>query len=173
MRLLFAILSLVSLFSYGVSYPVALKSCDKGQIFVLYQNETIEISLFNLRLNEKGKEKICSLIQKEKDLKIEIDSSSALTQPLPVYLFVKNDLIQEKLVSLNMANIAIANPEYKYTRKMEEAKNSIKTIAESKETVIIKGSRHRIGWIFLVSLITLWFLLFYLIFRDKLRLHLS
>ncbi|MEG0959022.1 MAG: hypothetical protein RSH23_05615, partial [Erysipelotrichaceae bacterium] len=73
MRLLFAILSLVSLFSYGVSYPVELKSCDKGQIFVLFQDETIEISLFNLSLNEKGKEKVCNLIQKEKDLKIEID----------------------------------------------------------------------------------------------------
>lgn len=173
MRFLLVIAAALFPFLHDTSYPAELKSCDEERIFLTSKDESFEVSLFNIRLNDKGKQRICPILKKAKTLTFEIDASSAHEDVLPVYLFADGVLVQEKLISEQGANIAIRNPEYKYEKQMEDAKSAKKTLAYGAEKA--KETQHKpsYGYRFLLILLIAWISLFYLIFRNKLRLHLS
>ncbi|MEF9961261.1 MAG: hypothetical protein RR755_01315 [Erysipelotrichaceae bacterium] len=169
MRLLLAIVTMFSLFSYDTQYPVTITSCEAGRIFATYQKETFEISLFNLQFNQAGKDAVCELIMDRPDMKIEIDASCAKQEPLPVYLFSKGVMIQETLLEQNKAEIAIANPEYKYAKRMKDAQASQKVMAKASGINEQETSKKNNSIQFLASLICLWISVGYFLLRNKLR----
>ncbi|MEG0981707.1 MAG: hypothetical protein RSE52_08105 [Erysipelotrichaceae bacterium] len=169
MRLLLAIVTMFSLFSYDTQYPVTITSCEEGRIFATYQKETFEISLFNLQFNQGGKDSICGLLKDRPEMKIEIDASCAKQEPLPVYLFSKGVMIQETLLEQNKAEIAIANPEYKYAKRMKDAQASQKVMAKASGINEQETSKKNNSIQFLASLICLWISVGYFLLRNKLR----
>lgn len=163
----------LSFFTQGTTYPVELKSCDQDRIFISYEDESFEIKLFNIILQEEGKETICAQLNEAKDIKIEIDKSSSLEEPINAYVFLDEELLQEKLIMSKGAKIAIHNPEYKYAARLKNAEDALNTMSDPILEKPIQKVKPSSGYRYLIALIIIWISLFYLIFRKKLRLHSS
>ena len=86
-------------FQHGISYDVHYVHCDIDEIAVRYEEEVVDVELFNIEIKEKaGWKKTCHRLQEAKKLRIEVDPSSKLDDPLPVYLFYDDELLQESLL---------------------------------------------------------------------------
>ena len=108
---------LVALFPYlhEQRYPVQFQSCEKDHIVVADNKTPFEITLFNLRIrDDEGWESVCRILENADKLEIEVDASAQVSEPLPVYLFADDKLIQQSLIEQHRAYTLIHNPEYRY-----------------------------------------------------------
>lgn len=109
-------------FLHTTSYPVHYVSCKVDQMVVKYEDEDVQIHLFNTTINDqKGWADACSMMKHAKKLRIEIDPSSQVRTIIPVYLFADNALVQEELMKRKEAYPIIHNPKYTYEKRFEAA----------------------------------------------------
>lgn len=112
---------LVALFPYlhEQRYPVQYQSCEKDHIVVADNKTPFEITLFNLRIrDDEGWESVCRILENADKLEIEVDASAQVSEPLPVYLFADDKLIQQSLIEQHRAYTLIHNPEYRYEKEL-------------------------------------------------------
>lgn len=155
-------------FLHNTVYTAKLTSCDANQIIINAQGEDMLVSLFNLNIiNEKGWNRTCTMLEAANEITFEIDASSKIDEPVPVYLFADGVLIQEELIRNAEGYSVIHNPEYKYEKQLEKVSNISSTIANPDETVDQKHKRSY-GFVYLSVFLLLWGLLFYhLIYKYK------
>lgn len=155
-------------FLHSQLYEVNFYSCEKDRIILTYQDQPFEVRLFNLKMkNDNGWEKACRMIQHAEQLQIEIDASSKIQEPLEVYLFVKDELLQEILIRENLAYTMIHNPEYKYEQKLMDLQNA-KQVMGANATNTLQIDTKSQGWIFLSLTLFLWLtLVVYAIFHRR------
>ena len=143
-------------FLHKTVYPVEYVSCKTGEIIVKHEDETLEISLFNTKItSEKGWNQACSLISEAKQLRIEMDPSSKIEEPMPVYLFADGQLVQEEIIKKEAAYPMIHNPEYTYEKRLEAALDTTKTMAGTK-TVKSTHKPAFVAPLYLAGVLFLW-----------------
>ena len=165
----FLILFVLFPFLHGTSYQAELVSCQQDSIRLKTQGQEITVSLFNVKINEtSGWNKTCSLLEDASSIRFEIDPGSAVEEPVPVYLFADEDLIQEVLVKNKLGFIQIRNPEYTYEKRLEQAEGTTQVVAEVKETKEQRTYALQAP-LFLLGLIVSWCILLYIFIRKKRR----
>lgn len=144
-------------FLHNTKYAVTLVSCKPDEIVLQHEQNRIKVSLFNVHMKqeEEGWIQACSLLEEASDITFEIDASSKIEEPIPVWLFADDILIQEELVKQDYAFPVIHNPEYTYEKRLEEAVSTTQAIAQEAE------SDERRKWpmqgpIFLFMLLLIW-----------------
>lgn len=158
MKLMILLLALFP-FLHEQKYSVTLHSCEANKIIVKEGDTPFEITLFNLKItDEAGWEQTCSLLENAEKLEIEVDSSTMISEPLPVYLFVDQELIHEALIREDHAYTQIHNPEYRYETKLLELENTKSTMAVSTNQEG-KQKRKSTGWLFLLFLMISWIIM--------------
>lgn len=156
-------------FLHATSYHGELVSCKNEEIILKLQGEEIPVALFNVKIkDEAGWNKTCDLLTSANKITVEIDPSSAITTPLPVYLFADDTLIQEELIKQQEAYIQIRNPEYTYEKQMEDVEKTDMVMASEHETVD-KKTHAKNAPIFLFILSCVWciFLFIYLLKKKQ------
>lgn len=160
-------------FLHATSYHAELVSCDNEKIVVKSEDSTLEVSLFNTKITDKkGMEKACGILKEAKTIRFELDPSSKIEEPLPVYLFADNILVQEEIIKQGYAYPMIHNPEYTYEKQLEKAYDTTQTMA--KPAVIKKKKRYpMVGPIFAGICLIIWIIMFTFIYlkRKKRNLH--
>lgn len=161
---------MLALFPYlhDTSYNVQVQSCEPNHIVVVSEGVPQEITLFNLKMKDekRGWEKTCSLLKDANEVSMQIDKSSAVDDPLSVYLFANDSLIQEDLVREDLAYTLIHNPEYTYESKLMEVAQSNRVMAEPKESTTSSYASY--GWIFLLTLCIIWSIcISYLVYKNR------
>lgn len=155
-------------FLHNTIYPASLTSCNSESIIINSQGEDMTVSLFNLNIiNEKGWNHTCKMLEEAKEISFEIDASSKIDEPIPVYLFADGKLIQEEIIRNEEGYSVIHNPEYKYQKRLDALDETSLTMATADEQ---KESEHNrsYGFIYLAVFILLWILLYYqLIYKAK------
>ena len=154
-------------FLHATSYHGELISCQQDQIVLKLQGENVQVSLFNIKIKEEaGWNKTCDILEHAKKLSVEIDPSSAVSEPLPVYLFADDELLQEVLLKDEEAFIEIRNPEYTYEQRMEEAANTTSVMA--KEPVVETKKQHaKNAPMFFFSILFAWVIFLIVFMRRK------
>ena len=118
-------------FLHSSGYVVEYVSCKPQEIIVSYEDEQVQLSLFNTKITkQEGWNKACTLIKKAQKLRIEIDPSSKIEGVIPVYLFADDTLIQEELIKDGYAYPMIRNPEYTYEKRLEDAQQTTSVMAK-------------------------------------------
>ncbi len=151
---------LFALFPYlhAQRYPVTLYKCESDHIVVKDndQDTPFAITLFNLKItDEEGWERTCRTLEHAEHLEMEIDPSSQIAEPLPVYLFADGELLQRTLVRENHAYTLIHNPEYLYEKELLEIEDHTATMAIT-DPLPETSSSHSNGWLFLLFIFCSW-----------------
>lgn len=113
-------LIMLALFSFlhEERYEANNYKCENNEIKVEYEDTWYDISLFNVFIKEEAN--VCSYLKG--DVTFEFDSYVKIENPLNVYLFVDDEMLQQTLIDNNEASIKIENPKYKYKLKEKEVK---------------------------------------------------
>lgn len=113
-------LIVLALFSFlhEERYEINEYTCEKNNIKVAYDNVWYDVTLFNVFIEEDSD--VCSYLDGE--LSIEFDSYVKIENPLNVYLFVDDELLQQLLIDHQEASVKIANPKYKYPLEKKDTK---------------------------------------------------
>lgn len=157
-----------ALFPYFHSqrYTVNFHSCEAERIIVEDGKEPFAITLFNLKISdEKGWERTCTMLQEAEKLEIEVDPSSQISEPLPVYLFADGELLQKTLVRENHAYTLIHNPEYLYEEELLALEESTSTMAMTEGTQE-NHNAHSNGWLFLFFIFCSWLITIFMTVRS-------
>lgn len=151
-------------FLHETVYTATLTSCEPGKIVINSQGEDMIVSLFNLNIiSEKGWTRTCTMLKDAKEITFEIDSTSKIDEPIPVYLFADGKFIQEEIIRNAEGYSIIHNPEYKYQKRLEKLTQTSAAMAVPHDDVETEHSRSY-GFIYLVVFIALWFVLYYRLF---------
>ena len=156
-------------FLHATSYSADLVSCKTNEIVVESEDSQLTLSLFNVKVTDKkGWEYTCDLLEKADEIHFEIDPSTKVEDPLAVYLFADDQLVQEELIKQGYAYPMIHNPEYTYEKRLEIAFDSTQTMAKAKPEVVEKAKRYPlIGPLFLGFFILIWFIMLLIILRKR------
>ena len=111
MKLILTILFALFPYLHHQRYPITLENCETEHIVVKDKGDPFEITLFNLKTDEAGWKKTCSLLKDAAQIEMEIDPSTQISEPLPAYLFIDGELLQKRLIQENHAYTLIHNPE--------------------------------------------------------------
>lgn len=127
-------------FLHAQSYSAAYISCQKDEIILKSEDEKLQVSLFNTRITKKeGWAYVCDAIANSEDLHFEIDPSSKIEEPLPVYLFDGDSLLNERVIAQGYGYPMIHNPEYTYEKELEKAFDTTQTMAKpTKKAAVAK-----------------------------------
>lgn len=156
-------------FLHATSYHGEFVSCQPDEIVLKLQGEEVSVSLFNIKIKEEtGWNKTCDILKNAKKITVEIDPGSAVSEPLPVYLFADDELVQELLLRDDEAFIEIRNPEYTYEKRMEEAIKTTSVMAKETEVETTKHHARNAPIFFFVSLL-IWALFLFIFLRRKKR----
>lgn len=155
-------------FLHNTSYPVEYKSCNEDTIILTYEGEAFSVSLFNTKIiKEEGWRKTCSLLDSASEIRIEIDKSSRVQEPIPVYLFADQILIQEQIIKSHYAYPMIKNPEYKYEKRLEAAWGTTPTIAQNNKTTVDTKDHKNITQMYVLASLIIWIVLFLVLFKER------
>lgn len=148
---------LFALFPYlhNQRYEITLESCEKEHIVVKEKKEPFEITLFNLKIDEAGWEKTCSLLQDADKIEMEIDPSTQISEPLAAYIFIDGELLQKRLILENNAYTLIHNPEYLYEKELLELEDSKSVMAITDNEAASKDLRSQ-GRLFFLFIVLSW-----------------
>lgn len=156
MNMMFAFLLALFPFLHDQRYTVTYHSCEKEKIIVAENDTLFEIRLFNLKITEdEGWETVCSLLEEADTITFEVDATTKISEPLPVYLFTDGELVQERLIRQGSAYTQIHNPEYRYEKELLKLEESTSTMAITSDAdANTKGDSQ--GWIFLLIILMAW-----------------
>ena len=156
MKLIVIILSTLPILLHNQTYPVTLHQCEMNKIIVEENKIPFEIQLFNLKIkDEDGWKRTCDILEQSNTLEIEIDTSTNISEPLPVYLFADKELVQKTLIREERAYTQIHNPEYKYESELLEIEQATSTMAIQPDEAMRKEYESQ-GWMFLLFLVVAW-----------------
>lgn len=154
-------------FLHNTVYQAKLTSCDANSIVLNSQGNDMLVSLFNLNItSEKGWNRTCTMLKEAKEITFEIDVTSKISEPVPVYLFVDGKLIQEEIIRSEEGYSIIHNPEYKYEKRLEKIQQSSKTMADQSNQPDTPHQQSY-GFIYLLVFILLWVILYYQLIYKK------
>ena len=167
----FLLSSVIALFPllHETEYPATLQSCSTEGIFLNIKDEVTEVKLFNVTMNENGYKRVCSSLKEAKDIRVEIDLTSKVEEPLSVYLFADDVFLQEEVLKNNEAYINIRNPEYTYEKVMEEAASVNDVMAKNNETDKKENHQASQGYRYLLLFFGIWVIMAWILFRDKVK----
>lgn len=120
-----------------VRYLGSVNVCTKNGFIFSYEKATYSMRLFNVMVSEEGYRKACELLLATPTIEIEIDDFAPTTQGMEVYAFVEGELLQQYLITHQLARIKLRNPEYEYYPQMME----LETFEVSEEVEIEPKSR--------------------------------
>lgn len=149
LTLLLGIFSLVP----SVSYPAHVVKCANDNIEIKWKENMIQVEFFNITIPDENWDKVCESII-EKEISFEIDPSTALEEPLDIYMFVENELYQSKLVENKLADVDIRNPEFTYYELFFEA--DIQKPVIGKYIVREVEKKKSQGYVVIVLLFIMW-----------------
>ena len=173
MKLLITVLFALSPYLHQQRYEIKLKSCEKEHIVVQEKDEPFEITLFNLKTDDAGWTKACSLLADAEKIEMEIDPSTQVSEPLAVYIFVDDELLQKRLIQENNAYTLIHNPEYLYEKELLAIEESESVMAISDSEALSKDLQTQGRMFFLFILLSWGTMSAYLIYQIyKKKLHL-
>lgn len=119
MKVWIALLAALFPYLHDQRYPIQFHSCEKDHIVVTDKQTPFEITLFNLRIeDDQGWESVCRIIENADKLEMEVDASTQVAEPLAVYLFADDKLVQQSLIEQHHAHTLIHNPEYRYEKSL-------------------------------------------------------
>lgn len=155
-------------FLHATSYTAKLVSCNQDQIILKSQDSDVKVALFNTKITkEEGWKEACGLLEDAKTIRFEIDPSSKIEEPVPVYLFADDKLVQEELMKQGYAYPMIRNPEYTYEKRLEAAYDATQTMAKPAE-VNTKSRPALVGPLYLAGALLLWSLMaLYILYRHR------
>ena len=152
---------------HETSYPAEFQSCSSEGIFLKIKGEVSEVQLFNVVMNEKGSGRVCKALKEAKTITVEIDSSSQVEEPLPVYIFADGNLLQEEVLKNQEGYLAVKNPEYRYEKRLEAAAAAQTTGAKQKQPKTVKAHQSSRGYRYLFLFLVIWVVLGFLLFKDR------
>lgn len=155
MKFLLTILFTLFPYLHEQRYVITLESCEKEHIVVKDQGDPFEVTLFNLKTDDAGWEKTCSLLKDAKKIEMEIDPSTKISEPLPAYLFVDDELLQKRLILENNAYTLIHNPEYRYEEELLELEESESVMAITDNEGVSQDMRTQ-GRLFFLFIVISW-----------------
>lgn len=156
MKYFLIILSTLPIYLHNQTYPVTLHQCEMNKIIVEDNKIPFEIQLFNLKIkDEEGWNRTCDILEQANTLEIEIDASTNISEPLPVYLFADQELVQKTLIREERAYTQIHNPEYRYESELLEIEQAASTMAVQSSEATRNEYRSQ-GWMFLLFLSVAW-----------------
>lgn len=160
MRKLTLIMLALFSFLHEERYVANDYQCENNEIKVEYEDTWYDISLFNVFIKEDAN--VCSYLKG--DVTFEFDSYVKIENPLNVYLFVDDEMLQQTLIDNNEANIKIENPKYKYKLQEKEVK-VISEVNEDEAHEEVFTTSKKIA----IAMIMIWLLLVILIMCLKVR----
>lgn len=167
MKIFCTILFALFPFLHDQRYTVSLHQAENQTIVVEENGNPFEITLFNLRIcDDEGWQMLYELLDQAKTIEIEVDSSTKIAEPLPVYLFVDGELVQEKLIASLHAYTIIHNPEYRYEKRLLEIENAQSTMALPKEETT-QSTGKRQGRMFFLFLFLSWIITIFLWYKES------
>lgn len=154
-------------------YEITLEDCEQEHIVVREKKEPFEITLFNLKTDEAGWEKTCSLLQDADKIEMEIDPSTQISEPLAAYIFIDGELLQKRLIQENNAYTLIHNPEYLYESELLAIEESETVMAINDNEAASKDMQTQ-GRLFFLFIVLSWGMMCaYIVYRIyKKNLHL-
>lgn len=156
MKLLCTLLLALFPFLHEQRYSVTLHSVEDHKIVVEENGNAFEITLFNLKITkEEGWDTIEKALHNAKRVEIEVDATSKIAEPLPVYLFVDGELLQETLIAKQCAYTMIHNPQYRYEERLLAVEEAQSTMASSMDQKQERKGKSQ-GWMFLLFLFCSW-----------------
>ncbi len=164
---------LAALFPYlhNQRYPVQYQSCEKDHIVVVDQKTPFEITLFNLRIqDDQGWESVCRIMENADKLEMEVDASTQVREPLPVYLFADDKLIQQSLIEQHHAYTLIHNPEYRYEKELLALEEEALVMADV-STEEIHSDAYSQGPLFLLFIFISWMGMFIIMILRLRKIH--
>lgn len=171
MKMRMLLLAALFPFLHETSYTAQLVSCRDEVIVLSAQGSEFAVTLFNTKIQqERGWHAACSLLEQAATIRFEIDPAAQVSEPLSVYLFADEVLLQEELMRKGYAYPLIRNPAYMYEERLEEAYGSTQVMAqpvtESENDAAAPPFQGPL-YLFLCSL--LWMLLLYFLLRRRKR----
>lgn len=161
-------------FLHATSYEAKLADCSAQEIQIESEGSRFAVSLFNTGiLDKKGEELTCHLLRSSASIRFEIDPSTKIEDPLPVYLFADDQLVQAELMERGYAYPLIRNPEYTYEKELEEAYGSTQAMAFKEESKGKKPSYPFQGPLFLGIVFVIWAALLLLLLRGRKRKNMT
>lgn len=136
--------------SFNMTYTAEEVNCDQGQITVVLHEQSFPVSLFNVQVNEQGKQKACELINQAQVVTFEIDDHVDILQPTPVWLFCDGILLQKTLIEQDGAVISINNPDYTYHDQLQKANQ--KSVFSNTASGVIRQYQRRRGEVWIGTL---------------------
>lgn len=132
MKIWFALWLALFPYLHEQRYPVQLSRCEKNHIVVIDDKTPFEITLFNLKIeDDAGWEALCQITEAAEQLEIEVDASTQVSEPLPVYLFADDKLVQQSLIEQKHAYTPIHNPEYHYEKELLALEEELPVMADA------------------------------------------
>lgn len=152
MKLIITVLFALFPYLHNQRYAITLESCEKEHIVVKEKGEPFEITLFNLKTDDAGWNKTCSLLTDADKIEMEIDPSTQISEPLAAYIFVDDELLQKRLIQENNAYTLIHNPEYLYEKELLaiEDSESVMAITDSEDLSKDIRTQGRLFFLFIV-----------------------
>ncbi|NBK96867.1 MAG: hypothetical protein EOM50_02385 [Erysipelotrichia bacterium] len=154
-------LIMLTLFSFlhEERYEVSDYQCSNNQIKVEYEDTWYDVSLFNVFLKEDSD--VCSYLTG--DVSIEFDSYVKIENPLNVYVYANDVLLQQTLIDEQLASIKIDNPKYKYPLIKKE-ESVMKEVTQANEQKSVSTSKK-----IAIALIVIYVIVCILILCIKMR----
>lgn len=161
-------------FLHTTRYKVQIVDCKKNEIIGVSQGEKLTLTLFNTNItDDKGWDKVCSLLDEAENVSMEIDPSSQVSEKLPVYLFADETLVQEEVMKEGYAYPMIRNPEYTYESRLEKAYDAKQTIAQPIKKKEEKKMYPKQGPLFLGTIVLIWLLMLVWMLYHKKKKHVT
>ncbi len=118
----------LALFSCEEKYVASEMRCGNNEVEIMYENNWYSIELFNVFVEDGVN--VCEYVGGE-NYSVEFEPLVALTQPYQAYVFIDDELLQQKLIEEEKATIKINNPNYAYV--LTEKDLAVEVIAEAEE----------------------------------------
>lgn len=155
MKLILTVLFALFPYLHHQRYPITLENCETEHIVVKDKGDPFEITLFNLKTDEAGWKKTCSLLKDAARIEMEIDPSTQISEPLPAYLFIDGELLQKRLIQENHAYTLIHNPEYLYEKELLDIEESESVMAITENEPYTQDMRTQ-GRLFFLFILLSW-----------------
>lgn len=163
MKKTLVILSSLLPFLHGTGYEAEVKGCTAEGITLEAEGERFDAELFNIGYaDENSWQSACTMLKEAAEVRFEIDPLVSLQEPLPVYLYADETMVQVKLLEEQEAYIAIRNPAYRYETSLELAQDAQSVMADPL-TARPDASLPLRSYLIYGLALALWVLLFYVL----------
>lgn len=138
-------------------------SCHGDNIQMMVDGNLLDVSLFNISLSDD----VCPLVYQAQEVSFMVGEYGSTNNELQAYVFLDGELLQKRIVELEMGSLKIDNPLYEFYDELHAVEMAV---SANSNVPNIGSEYHRTrANIMLGSLTTIYVILLTIILRKKVR----